>query len=126
MVDKLTARIALLYLNRFRARQAEYLEAQAEANAKGWRTEYCIHGTYMWADYDAICGGCEEGEFTEYTRGTDLMRVALDAAKRRRVGMSEEFRERAHHAKRLRDCGVDFFESIVLSEKMRPVWIVSI
>ena len=75
----LTAR-SLELVRRMRRAQVEWLEA-ADAYAKeGYRPQFCIHGTNQWTDYDNICGGCEEGAFTAYTRGMDLYRYARDVA----------------------------------------------
>lgn len=29
---------------------------------QGFRPEFCIHGTYMWVDYDCACFDCEMGD----------------------------------------------------------------
>lgn len=49
------------------AQQREYHEAQRDAAEDGLRPHYCIHGTNLWTDYDNICPGCEDGEFTQYS-----------------------------------------------------------
>lgn len=41
--------------------KAERAEAEVYYAEKGYRPEYCIHGTYMWVDHDCACGYCEEG-----------------------------------------------------------------
>lgn len=44
----------------------EAYERECEEYARdGYRPQHCIHGTYLWTDYDPICGGCESGEESE-------------------------------------------------------------
>lgn len=47
-------------LARIEARWAEYEKECEEWAAQGFRPERCIHGTYLWTDYDPICGECEQ------------------------------------------------------------------
>jgi hypothetical protein len=61
-MDKQTAKLAVILLNSYRNRFAEYEEECAEYAKQGHRPHYCIHGTNQWTDYDNICGGCENGE----------------------------------------------------------------
>lgn len=67
--------------------QREYEEAQRDAAKEGFRPHYCIHGTNLWTDYDNICGGCEDGEFTQYSTPTEVRAYA------RAVAEGEEARE---------------------------------
>lgn len=43
-----------------RARREWEAEAQ-ECARQGFRPMTCEHGTYMWTDWDPMCGACEEG-----------------------------------------------------------------
>lgn len=61
-MDKQTAKLAVILLNSYRNRFAEYEEECNEYAKQGYRPHYCIHGTNQWTDYDNICGGCEDGE----------------------------------------------------------------
>lgn len=61
-MDKQTAKLAVILLNSYRNRFAEYEEECNEYAKQGYRPHYCIHGTDQWTDYDNICGGCEDGE----------------------------------------------------------------
>lgn len=45
-----------------RRQQADWEQMAEECREQGFRPEYCIHGTYMWVDYDCACGYCEMGE----------------------------------------------------------------
>lgn len=67
--------------------QREYEEAQRDAAKEGFRPHYCIHGTNLWTDYDNICGGCEDGEFTQYSTPAEVYAYA------RAVAEGEEARE---------------------------------
>lgn len=58
--------------------QADWRAEAREDARQGFRPHYCIHGMNMWTDYDPICGGCEDGTFTQWTDGTDLLVVARD------------------------------------------------
>lgn len=60
--------------------QKEYSSEVEEAAKEGLRPETCIHGTYMWSDYDVICPGCEGGEFTEWTPADEVREVAMNFA----------------------------------------------
>lgn len=42
--------------------QAQWDEMARECAEQGFRPEYCIHGTYMWVEWDCACGLCEQGE----------------------------------------------------------------
>jgi hypothetical protein len=82
-VDKMTGRVALVELKKFKAIEAEYRADKEEwyrngdgrspkwyqgpdddrpynYGGKGYSYPYCIHGSSNWTDYDNICGGCEE------------------------------------------------------------------
>jgi len=61
-MDKQTAKLAVILLNSYRNRFAEYEEECNEYAKQGYRPRTCIHGTNQWTDYDNICGGCEDGE----------------------------------------------------------------
>lgn len=65
-------------VNRLKQVQNEYAEACREAYDEGFAPHYCIHGTDLWTDYDNICGGCEDGSFTEHTTDEELIQYATD------------------------------------------------
>ena len=71
------ARVALHELEVLRRRRAEYDEVVAGWKARGKRAPYCLHGSYQWVDYDAICTGCEDGDTLT---GPSLYRAALERA----------------------------------------------
>lgn len=48
---------------RIAERVAAYRRECADAAAEGYRPSHCIHGTYLWVDYDPICAGCEDWGF---------------------------------------------------------------
>lgn len=56
--------------------QREYEAEAREAADAGLRPHYCIHGTNLWTDYDNICGGCEDGEFTQYSTAEQVREYA--------------------------------------------------
>lgn len=56
--------------------QRKFAEAQREAAQSGFRPHYCIHGTNLWTDYDNICGGCEDGSFTEHSTPREVRAYA--------------------------------------------------
>jgi hypothetical protein len=80
-MDKQTAKLAVILLNGYRNRFAEYEEECAEYARQGYRPHYCIHGTNQWTDYDNICGGCEDGEnyWSLETFGPIAIREAKEA-----------------------------------------------
>ena len=77
-MDRLKAERIIRMVEALRKCQVQYLEACDQYAREGFIPRTCIHGTYGWTDYDNICGGCEEGAFTAYTRGVDLYRYARD------------------------------------------------
>ena len=47
--------------------------AQCREEAKmGYRPSRCIHGTYLWVDYDCACYRCELDDRTEIQEARDL------------------------------------------------------
>lgn len=42
---------------------ADYLQECHSLAEDGYRPETCFHGTYLWTDYDNICGPCEEEQY---------------------------------------------------------------
>ena len=64
--------------------RAEYEMECENAYKLGYRPKYCIHGTYMWCDYDVICGHCEAAL-------TDL-EWAFANAKRRHIRYMEMYK----------------------------------
>lgn len=73
--DKSVLLRALKYVHAIKRRNAEYLEECESYYRRGFTPEFCIHGKYLWTDYDAICGWCEDGEESTY-------KYALRLAKR--------------------------------------------
>lgn len=55
-------------------RVKEYEEACESWAEQGYRPEYCFHGTYLWTDYDPICGRCED---SDDWRNTEAKSIAL-------------------------------------------------
>lgn len=48
----------------FDRREQEYRELLRGCYESGYCPSHCIHGTYLWRDYDVICGACESGPET--------------------------------------------------------------
>ena len=44
---------------------------------RGYRPEYCFHGTPLWVDYDVMCPACESGNYTTYMSFTDILIMTL-------------------------------------------------
>lgn len=72
--------LALLKVNEHRQRVAEYEAECRDESRQGYRPSHCIHGMYLWVDYDVICWQCEDGIFTRWVYGAELYRQALDWA----------------------------------------------
>lgn len=77
--------------------QAEYDEMVRECAEQGFRPKYCIHGTYMWTDWDPICGYCENGEplwsdSRDWARAKDEAERILEAVAQRRMVVLEVVR----------------------------------
>jgi hypothetical protein len=61
--------MAATILRRERAAWAAYREECDAQRAQGYRPSHCRHGVYLWVEWDAICGPCEDGAgYWEYTR----------------------------------------------------------
>lgn len=67
--------------------QAAYLAEAEEMRAEGYRMPTCFHGTNQWVDYDAICGGCEDGAVNQYSTVAEVLAEARDRAE------AQEYRE---------------------------------
>lgn len=83
MMDERTRSVAVKYLARLKKRNAEYdSECEQSYREDGLAPHYCIHGTNLWADYDPMCGPCEdaEGVYTEAIR--EAKRITKESAKR--------------------------------------------
>lgn len=66
-VAKSVPELAAQIMKGYKADHAAYLEMVEDCGRRGYRPEYCIHGTSQWTDYDNICGGCEtEGNTWDY------------------------------------------------------------
>ena len=60
-MEKHIIRLALHIFNWYAKEWAKY-ERDCEDYAKdGYRPSRCFHGTYLWTDYDPMCGPCEDG-----------------------------------------------------------------
>lgn len=44
---------------------------------RGYRPEYCFHGTPLWVDYDVMCPACESGNYTTYMTFADILSLTL-------------------------------------------------
>lgn len=75
------------------AQQRAFEEAQAEAAKDGFRPHYCIHGTNLWTDYDNICGGCEDGTFTQYSSPEQVRAYARDIAEGEKAREARQAKE---------------------------------
>lgn len=60
--------------------QEDYLKEQEQYAQEGYRMPECFHGTNQWVDYDAICGGCEDGAVNEYSTVAEVLADARDLA----------------------------------------------
>jgi hypothetical protein len=38
----------------------EYYANAEECASQGYRPSHCVHGVYLWVDYDCVCWRCEE------------------------------------------------------------------
>ena len=91
-----------------------YREWQDECEAdrrRGHRPSHCEHGTYLWQEWDVICGPCEDG--LSMRDGMVRREIALDKAKRR----VERVSKITEHVAALRDLGVHF-----TPEQLAPVY----
>lgn len=74
-------RVALDFLKSIKANWAarieEYAAECAQDRKEGHRPSHCIHGAYLWVDWDVICGRCEDGDTP-----LDLYQEALGQARR--------------------------------------------
>lgn len=68
-------------LRDIRENRAEYRRECEEYWARGLRAPYCIHGTYLWTDYDPICGYCEAGEQPDTVQAFNMVTGELRRAK---------------------------------------------
>lgn len=60
-LPKHVLKLALKIYRRMTEHYAAYeLECAADLR-NGHRPSHCEHGTYLWTDYDPICGQCEDG-----------------------------------------------------------------
>lgn len=111
----------LTLVKKMRERQAEYLEECHNWHKQGYRPEVCIHGTYMWTDYDNMCMGCELGEFSEYTSGLDLYRYAWDLMSVWLIRAGRIMERRTRLALELAEIGVDLHHSQYVVNGMHPL-----
>lgn len=66
-IAQTVAELAAQFMKGYKADYTDYLEMVEDCARRGYRPEYCIHGTHQWTDYDNICGGCEtEGNRWDY------------------------------------------------------------
>jgi hypothetical protein len=86
-ISKQVLTLAMVIFKDYAKQWAEY-EAQCEASAKdGYRPSHCFHGTYLWTDYDPMCGPCEDGY--GYFDPNAYRRLALDEAQRAHAKQDE-------------------------------------
>ena len=73
--------------------RAEYAKACKEWAEQGLRPAYCIHGTYLWVDYDCACYRCEGDYRSDLEQAVDLARnwQEKDEHKARIARLIEEF-----------------------------------
>lgn len=71
-------KLALVIFKSYAAQWAAYESDAAECAKQGYRPSHCFHGTYLWTDYDPICGPCEDGY--SYFDPNAYRRIALDEA----------------------------------------------
>ena len=64
MLTPLEKRAALAYIQTVRIQIAEWEEECAAEARHGFSPSHCIHGTYMWVDWDVRCWQCEAGGTT--------------------------------------------------------------
>ena len=91
--------------------QAWQDECEAD-RARGHRPSHCEHGTYLWQDWDVICGPCEDS--MTMSDGVIRMAYALDSAKARVEKVGKITQSLAD----LSDLGVHF-----TPEQMDPVYV---
>ena len=69
--------------------RADYEAMLADCHRMGYRASHCIHGTYLWGDYDVMCNGCESSDYflSEDMTFVTALREARDkyAARERRL-----------------------------------------
>ena len=61
MMNRITLQVALRFLKAAKARRSAWEDACRAWAREGFAPAYCEHGTYLWTDYDPICGYCEDG-----------------------------------------------------------------
>lgn len=64
-------------LRAIRENRAEYERECEEYARAGYRPRTCIHGTYLWTDYDPICGRCEDGSLPDTVEAYLMVRQDL-------------------------------------------------
>ena len=98
MMNRSTLKVALRYLKAAKARRSAWEDECRAWAREGFAPAYCEHGTYLWTDYDPICGYCESG-WTVYDEAlwhakrweqeqrslTDLLIKAIDIGASRTV-----------------------------------------
>ena len=60
MMNRTTLKVALRFLKAAKARRSAWEDACRSWAREGFAPAYCEHGTYLWTDYDPICGYCED------------------------------------------------------------------
>lgn len=107
MSEKMTETEFLTTLKVVRIRLPRAVEQREQDVAydskRGYRPEFCIHGTYQWTDYDNICGGCEDGvtlrqmvvegalrDVREFRRRLDVTGTAVGVAAREGMPLDQK------------------------------------
>ena len=49
-----------------------WLAQCAEDARNGFRPQFCIHGVYLWVDYDCVCWRCESDDRSELEQARDI------------------------------------------------------
>jgi hypothetical protein len=63
-------------------RVEEYRAELEEYRLDGYSPRHCFHGTYLWVDYDVMCGPCEMGDIDHYSDEEEVLQWARDQASR--------------------------------------------
>lgn len=49
-----------------------------DCRKQGYRPSHCIHGTYLWVDYDVMCPGCEDSYDPRNLTYMDVLKETLE------------------------------------------------
>lgn len=75
-------RLAAAKLRELKRDREIWEEGYRQDAVEGYRASRCFHGTYLWTDYDPICGECEDEGFypTDEVLARRALRFALEQA----------------------------------------------